>query len=147
MEVALTLPLIVWMMAGLWEASRILEVQQFLFNAAREGARQAATGHYTNAQVQALTLNYLSYGLGDADGAMTFEAVVTVANLNSPGTDVSAAQTLDVLQVTVTVPFRDVRWLNLKLVTDEASVLSSQVSWVCLKDYIINASPPAPPTG
>src|SRR5262249_21022107 len=85
-ELALTLPLILWLLIGLWEVGRIVEVQQFLFNAAREGARQAATGQYTNAQVQQIALNYLKIGLNDSSGSMTQNATATVVNLSAPGT-------------------------------------------------------------
>jgi Flp pilus assembly protein TadG len=42
------LPLILSIVAGLWEVGRVVEVQQLLANAAREAGRQAATGQYTN---------------------------------------------------------------------------------------------------
>src|SRR5271165_5716575 len=58
-ELAVVLPLILTMLIGLWEVSRVVECQQILFNAAREAARQAATGQYTNTQVQQVALAYL----------------------------------------------------------------------------------------
>jgi Flp pilus assembly protein TadG len=146
-ELALTLPLILSVLAGLWEVGRVIEVQLILANAAREAGRQAATGLYTNSQVQQTALNYLKLGLNDTNGTMTANATVTVVDLNSPGIDVSNAVTLDPIQVTVTVPFSDVRWINLPLVTTSSTVLSAQATWVSLKDLAYPTTTPQPPTG
>ncbi len=135
------------MLVGLLEVGRVVEVQQFLFNAAREGARQAATGQCTNSQVQAISINYLQYGLNDNAGTMTQNAVITVSDLTTPGTDVSNASALDLIQVTVSVPFQNVRWVNLSLVTTSSTILTSQATWVCLKDSPYPTTAPQPPTG
>jgi Flp pilus assembly protein TadG len=146
-ELALTLPLIMTMLVGLWEVGRVVEVQQILFNAAREAARQAATGQYTNAQVQQIALNYLKIGLNDTSGTMTQNATVTVSDLNNPSIDVSQATTLDLLQVTVTVPYQNVSWTTLSLVTNAATILTSQATWVSLVDLPYPINTPQPPTG
>jgi Flp pilus assembly protein TadG len=146
-ELALTLPLIMTMLVGLWEVGRIVEVQQILFNAAREAARQAATGQYTNAQVQQIALNYLKIGLNDTTGTKTQNATVTVSDLNNPGIDVSQATTLDLLQVVVTVPYPSVSWTTLSLVTNASTILTSQATWVSLVDLPYPITTPQPPTG
>jgi Flp pilus assembly protein TadG len=146
-ELALTLPLLVTMVGGLWEVGRATEVQGIMANAAREAARQAATGQYTNAQVQQIALSYLKVGLIDTTGTLTANAVVTVSNLNAPGTDATAAVTLDPLQVTISMPFGDVRWINLRIVTDDPTTLSISVVWVSLKDVAYPTTTPQPPTG
>lgn len=146
-ELALTLPLMITILTGLWEAGRIIEVQQVLFNSAREAARQAATGQYTNAQVQQIALNYLQIGLNDTGGTMTATASVTVADLTSPGTDVSNATSLDQLSVTVSIPFSAVRWISLSLITTSSTTISSQAIWFSLKDAAYPPNPPQPPTG
>ena len=146
-ELALTLPLIVSILTGLWEVSRVIECQQILSNAAREAARQAATGQLTNAQTQQVALSYLKFGLNDTTGALTRNATVTVSDLTSPGTDATAATTLDQIQVVVTVPFSDVRWVSLSLVTTSATVLSGQAVWVWLGDAAYPTTTPQPPAG
>jgi Flp pilus assembly protein TadG len=146
-ELALTLPLLIMVLTGLWEVGRLVEVQQILINSAREAARQAGTGQYTNAQVQQIALNYLQIGLNDTGGTMTQYATATVADLTNPGTDVSNATSLDQISVTVTVPFSRVRWINLPLVTSGSTVLSAQVFWVSLVDQVYPSSTPQPPTG
>jgi len=146
-EFAVTLPLLVTVMTGLWEVGRVVEVQQILNNAAREAARQAATGQLTNAQVQAVALSYLKFGLNDLNGTMTANAVATVTDLTAPGTDASMATSLDQLQVVLTVPFANVRWVNINLVTTASTVLSAQATWVSLKDSSYPLTTPNPPTG
>ncbi len=84
------------MLVGLWWEGSSRSSRSF--NSAREVARQAATGQYTNAQVQQIALNYLKIGLNDTTGTMTQNATVTVSDLTNPGTDVSQATTLDLLQ-------------------------------------------------
>ncbi len=128
-EFAVLSPFLVVLLLGLWEVGRLVEVSQTLNNAAREGARQAATGQLSNAQVQAVVLNYLA-----SAGIPTQNATVTVNDLTSPGADASAAAQMDRLQVTVTVPLSDVRWAALYLVTSPGTQLSGQATWLSLKD-------------
>lgn len=146
-ELAVTLPVILTMLIGLWEVGRIVQVQQIILNAAREGARQAATGQYTNGQVRTIALNYLRFGLNDTTGTMTSTANATVANLTRPGTDVSQSTSLDTIQVTVTIPYNKVAWTTLTLVTNSSTVLSNQVTWVMLTDQAYPTTTPQPPQG
>src|SRR3954469_4033297 len=104
-ELAVTLPVILGLLVGLWESARIIQIQQFLQSAAREGARQASTGQLSDSAVRQVTLQYLKVALGDTGGTMTAGAVVTVANLTHPGRDSTAADSLDLIRVTVSVPF------------------------------------------
>src|SRR3954471_21454290 len=99
-ELAVTLPVILGLLVGLWESARIVQIQQLLQSAAREGARQAATGQSSDSAVRQVTLQYLKVALGDTGGTMTAGAVVTVANLTHPGRDATAADSLDLIRVT-----------------------------------------------
>jgi Flp pilus assembly protein TadG len=146
-ELALTLPLLVTIISGLWELGRAVEVQQILFNASREAARQAATGKLTAAQVQAVAASYVKFGLNDTTGTLTSRLTVTVVDLDSPASDPTAATTLDRLQVTVSIPFSDVRWINLPLVTNASTVITSQAIWACMVDLAYPSTTPQPPTG
>jgi Flp pilus assembly protein TadG len=146
-EFALVLPVLTTMLIGVLEVGRISDLQQLLAIAAREGARQAATGQLTNAQVQQVALNCLKTGLGDTSGTMTKNVVITVNDLTAPGTDVSNATTLDVLQVTITIPYKDVRWIASSLVTNASTVLTGQATWSSLKDVAYPTATPQPPQG
>jgi Flp pilus assembly protein TadG len=123
-EFALLLPIFMTLMLGTWEIGRMVEVQQILNNAVREGGRHAATGQYTNSQVQTVVLNYLSMA-----GLTTTNTTATVSDLTNPGTDASDAVELDQLQITVTIPFINVRWAAATLVTNSSTVLSASTIW------------------
>ena len=139
-ELALLMPLIVILLLGVWEVGRMLNISQILSNAAREGARQASAGQNTSSQVQQVVLNYLQ----DA-GIPTANVTVTTSDLTAPGTDPTNAAQLDQLQVVVTIPFSDVRWIALNFLATSGSQLSGTATWDCLKDqtYPSSTSPPA----
>jgi Flp pilus assembly protein TadG len=138
-ECALLLPLILYLLLGLWEVGRMIEINQALSNAAREGARQASTGLYNSAQIQTVVTNYLTNA-----NVPTTHAVVTVADLTSGG-DPTTANQLDALQVTVSIPFNDVRWIALSLVSTPSTTLSANATWYCVKDLPYPSAPSALP--
>ncbi len=137
---------------GVWEVGRLVEIQQILSNAAREGARQAATGQFTNSQIQSVVTNYLARaGLPTTNAQVTVSDLGTVNPSGSPsgggaGNDVSLAVYLDQLQVTVQIPFNDVRWVLLYLATDANTNLSATASWLTAVDKSY-PNTPEPPTG
>jgi Flp pilus assembly protein TadG len=140
-EFALVLPLILTLLLGIWEVGRLIEIQQMLHNAAREGGRQASTGQLTNSQVQDIVIDYLQQA-----GLPTSNVVVTVKDLDTPSADASAAHYLDRLQVTASIPFSDVRWSLISLVTTPGQLITSQVEWVTVVDKPYPSSP-TPPQG
>jgi Flp pilus assembly protein TadG len=142
-ELALVLPLLLGLLLGTWEVGRLLQVHQVLDNAAREGARQASTGQMTNAQVQLAVCQYIK-DAGLPDYTATPSNVVTVTDVTSPGTDVSVATEQDQLNVSVTIPFSDVRWIALSLITTPGSTLNAQAVWYSAKDavYPTSVTPP-----
>jgi Flp pilus assembly protein TadG len=139
LEAALALPLALLLMFGTWELGRIIEVRQMLDSAVRDGARRAASGQFTNAQVQQAVANYAR-----SAGLPITNLVVTVSDLTTPGVDVSAASPLDKIQVQATLPFKDVRWAAAILVTNSNTTLSSSAIWYSAKaqSYPSNASVP-----
>jgi Flp pilus assembly protein TadG len=133
-EFALLSPLLVFLMLGLWEVGRMIEINQILSNAARVGARQASTGMNTSTDVQTAVTDYLQ-----AAGLPTGHATVTVS------ADPTTANQGDQIQVTVTIPFSDVRWIALNLVSSSSSTLSGTAVWYSLKDNPYPGSPSALP--
>jgi Flp pilus assembly protein TadG len=120
LELAIALPFLSGILLGVWEVGRMLDVQVILETAVGVGGRQASTGVSTNAQVQQDVINYLALA-----GLPTQDVTVTVEDLTAPGTDATAAAQLDTLQVTVTIPFRDVRWTTTSFVTNSNTILSA----------------------
>jgi Flp pilus assembly protein TadG len=119
-EAALLLPLALMLMLGIWEIGRMVQVGQILSTAAREGGRAASNGQNTNSQVQQIVLNYLQNA-----GLPSTLATVTVNDLTNPGTDCTVAIELDQLKVTVSLPFKAVRWSAATLVTNSSTTLNA----------------------
>jgi Flp pilus assembly protein TadG len=140
-EFAMILPVILTLLLGIWEVGRMIEIQQILYNAAREGGRQASSGELTNAQVQDAVTDSLQ-----TSGVPVTNVVVTVKDLDTPANDVSNANYLDRIQITVTIPIADVRWSLISLVTTPGQLMSSQVEWVTMVDKPY-PSAPVPPQG
>ncbi len=138
-EFVVVLPLIVAMLLGMWEVGRLVEIEQILNNAAREGARQAAGSKMTVSQVQAVVINYLT-AAGVPVNNPDPNAVVQVKNLGFPGnpgpvddSPLNATQ-LDQFQITVTIPFSDVRWIALNLVTNPSTQMTGRATWCSIRD-------------
>jgi Flp pilus assembly protein TadG len=137
-EFAVVLPLLLALVAGLWEVGVVVQTQQILSNAARVGARQASTGLNTNAQVQQSVAQYLQNA-----GLPTGNVNVTVSDVTSGG-DVSNANQLDQITVTVSIPFKDVAWDALAYVMPAGSQLSATVTWYSMVDLPVSVSTSLP---
>jgi Flp pilus assembly protein TadG len=144
------LPLFLILISGVYEVGRMAEVQQILSNAAREGARQASTGLISNSAISPVVQTYLQTALNDGDVsgntgiARASHAVITVSDVTNPGTDAINAAQLDQMRITITLPFKDVRWLKMPLVTSDATLLTGQASFYSMADkpYPNNITPP-----
>ena len=144
-EFALVLPVLVILMVGLWEAGRIIQVQQILSNAAREGARVAAQGQTINlnsspTQIQVSTgtpnvtdtvVNYLRQANLNVTAAdVTVEFAFTTGNtaLTDPYQGVKG----QIFRVTVRLPVNKIQWLALQL--SGLTQMEATVSWACMAD-------------
>jgi Flp pilus assembly protein TadG len=139
-ELAFVLPFILILLMGLWEVGRMVEMQQILNNAAREGGRAASTGQYTNAQIKTIVINYLNVA-----GIPTTNVVVTPTDVTTGG-DVGNSNYLDTVQVTVTIPFNDVRWSVLSMVATPTTLITAQSTWLSMVDKVFGGFPD-PPAG
>jgi Flp pilus assembly protein TadG len=157
-ELAVLLPLFMSLLFGIWEVGRFADAMMILQGGAREGARQAAAGSridpvtglttniYASPQggssppdVTTAVINYLQ-----AQGCTTTNVTVTFTNLTpgastviNPSTgatyadknDPFKANRLDQLQVTVTIPYKDVRWSPTQLFINYNQVLTATVNF------------------
>jgi Flp pilus assembly protein TadG len=139
-EFAALLPVIMILLMGIIEVGRLIEMQQVLSNAVREGARQAATGQLNNTQVQAVVTQYITVA-GFSSSGMN----VVVTDLTS-GTDVSQANYLDRLQVTATYPYQNVAWSTLNYVFPSNFTMTAKAQWVTMVDKPFPTFP-NPPVG
>jgi Flp pilus assembly protein TadG len=135
------LPLLSIMLVGAWEVGRIIEVQQLLCNAVREGGRQASSGTQTTAQVQQYVVNYLN-----ANGLTDVTATdVTFQDLTNPGTtDPTQAAQLDRLRVSVTLPYSRFRWSMVAQITN-VTQLTASADWYSMMDstLVVDTTIPA----
>jgi Flp pilus assembly protein TadG len=138
-EFAIVLPLLVFLLLGIWEVGRMVEAQQLLTNAAREGARAASTGARSLSEVEQIVERYLSAG-----GLNTTGLTVRVHNLtlypsrglSDPSDDPLAARQLDRIRVHVTLPFDNVRWVLVDKIT-KVTTLRATAFWLSMKDQPI----------
>jgi len=98
-EAAITIPLLLVLMVGIFEVGRAYQTWQVLTNAAREGARMSITPSSTPSNTTALVRQYM------ADGQLTNYSTAAVnvnktSSINVNGTPVSASL------VTVDYPFQ-----------------------------------------
>ena len=140
-EFAVVMPGVLLLLMGILEVGRLVEMQQVLSNAVREGARQAATGQLTNSQVQTVVTQYIA-----AAGFSTSNMTITVQDLTTPGTDVSQANYLDQVQVSIIYPYSNVAWSTLSWVLPANYQLASQATWMSMVDQQF-PSFPTPPVG
>jgi Flp pilus assembly protein TadG len=139
-EFAVVLPVIIATLLGVWEIGRALAVEEILCNAASVGGRAASTGLKSATQVQAAVTSYLALA-----GLPTQNVTVTVSDLTNPGTDPTAASTLDQLQVSVSIPFSNVTWSATSMFMPSSAVLSATVTWCSANacSYPTNITAPA----
>jgi Flp pilus assembly protein TadG len=138
-EFVVVLPLIVTLLLGMWEVGRLIEIEQLMNNAAREGARLAAGNKYTISQVQTVVINYLK-AAGVPVTNTDPNQVVTVKNIGFPGnpappddSPLNATQ-LDQFEITVRIPFSDVQWIALNMVTNSSTQLTGRAVWCSIRD-------------
>ena len=159
-EFAVVLTLVLFpTLIGVWEVGRLVQVQQIVSNSAREGARlasQAVTiapdGTRTQIQVsngtpnvQRVVYQYLVVnGLGSltpADVTTTFQ-FLSGAQASNPSADPYQGAKGDRFQITVTIPYSKVRWINFGLVNP--STVSFVVNWTMLVDDPFTLDPSLP---
>jgi Flp pilus assembly protein TadG len=98
-EFAVVVPVLILLIFGMLEFSRLMMVEQVLVNAAREGARKASLPGTTTSDVTTVVNDYLTNsGISGANAPTV-----------SPAPD--SANAGDAITVTVSVPFNNVSWL------------------------------------
>jgi Flp pilus assembly protein TadG len=139
-EFAVVLTFLMPLLVGTWEVGRMVQVQQLLFNAAREGARQAAAGQLTAAGVQQAVVNYMAFN--GFSSVTTSNVTVTNLTSSSRSNPVTANQ-MDEFQVTVSIPFSSVRWVVLKQITSTTQ-LSATSTWYSMNDLPVTVDTTIP---
>ncbi len=170
-EFACCLPLLVLILSALWEVGRFTEVQQVLWNAAREGARDASLGQDN---LQAVANNLLTYLQGAEQSAfgkghttsmiapvITLPAhttgytcwdntanrelfTMTFTDVTNPNvTDPTAMTQLDLYQIGLQVPFSSIGWCQV-IPIGGLTRLKVTVVWTSLIDTPFQIAPDLP---
>jgi len=139
-ELAVCLPFLLVIVLGIWEVGRMVQVQQLIANAAREGGRQAAAGQTSSTTVRQYVVNYLNMnGLTGVDISMVTLTNVTSSSRNEP----TAANQLDQYRVTVSVPYSTIRYSTVAQITSTTTVTAS-ADWFSVKDLPVTVSSTIP---
>ena len=154
-EFAFILPMLLIFIVGVWEVGRLIQVQQALNNAAREGARLAAQGLIINTN-GIPTQVYANHSGGTYNVEDTVKAYLANAGYDTTNLSVSFAYTTgntsltDPYQaskgqrytVTATLPFSNVKWTLLSITGIQT--LGATVTWESLVDdpFTLNTTLP-----
>lgn len=150
-EAAVVLPFVLFLMFGLWEVGRMVEINTILTNAVREGARMAAGGlsagqPVTVAMVQQHVKDYMT--AAGLPAAAVSGCNVTVTNLSSNSwTNPSDASPLDHFRVTVTIPagaaYNSLQWSPVASITGTTSMTVS-FDWLSANDSLVTVNAQLP---
>jgi Flp pilus assembly protein TadG len=151
--------LLIPLLFGVWEVGRLIQVQQIVSNSAREGARLAAQGYTINingAPTQIMTstgspnvhdfvYDYLIAAgftnLSSSDVTVTFQFLAPRSDGN-PATEPYQGEKGQPMQVTVSIPWPKVRWINMGMI-DPPSVTYTAVWRMAIDDpFTVNANLP-----
>ena len=97
-ELALTLPLLLVIVMGIFDFGLMFQRYEVVTNAAREGARVGVLPNYTTADAQARAQQYLTSG-GLSSSSATIDATVAATTFGTP------AKTVNQVTVTVAYPY------------------------------------------
>lgn len=145
---------------GIWEAGRLIEVQQIVSNSAREGARLAAQGYTINSAGAPTQIMANSGTPNVHDTVYQYLVTAGFANLQPADVTVSFAFTQprsdgtipsdpylgeqnEQFTVTVSIPWNKVRWVNVGLI--QPSRVTFTATWQMLIDspFTVNQSMPS----
>ena len=97
-ELALTLPILLVIVMGIFDFGLMFQRYEVVTNAAREGARVGVLPNYTTADAQARAQQYLTSG-GLSSASATINAAVAATTFGTP------AKTVNQVTVTVAYPY------------------------------------------
>jgi hypothetical protein len=161
-EFAVTVPLLLLLLVGIWELGRIIDVQITLNGAARDAARLGAQANLVST-TGAYTQIHYSAGTPSIDGAVrAYLQAAGITNLSGltvefqfvepavPGGATPTASQADPyggvknqrFRVRVALPYDNVRWTTLTLVNPKT--LAAETYWQCFVDdpFTVNTTLP-----
>lgn len=139
-ELAVCLPFLLIIVFGIWEIGRMVQAQQLVSNATREGGRQAAAGLSDSTAVRQFVVNYLN--MNGLTGVTLND--VTLTNITDASrSDPTTAEQLDQFRITVTVSYASIRWSTVAQLTP-TSTLTASADWYSMRDLPVTVSSTIP---
>ena len=166
-EFAVCLPWIMFLLFGIWEVGRMVEVNQVMWGATREGARQCSVG---SDNIQTITTNVLVYLMNAEPNAFNIPAGTTITLTKSGSTtvtvvasnggsqvctmkyqnithpsqnDPTTASQNDKFMLSLSLPYHNIAWVNGGFFMGDPT-LSATVYWYSLIDTPIVVNPTLP---
>jgi hypothetical protein len=153
-EFAVVLPLLILVLIGVWEIGRLIQLQQIMNNAARDGARLASQATLVNADgattqigvdvgepnVVDTVKDYLrAAGISNLDGLhVSFQFIEGDTTLVEPYEGVKNQR----FRLRVTMPYENLRWTNLSLINP--TQLGGECVWQMMVDDPFTLNPALP---
>lgn len=138
-EFAICLPLLVLLLLGLWEVGRMVQVMQVLYNAAREGARQASTATEPLVNIRANVKTYIQNAEPSITNMTGYDLTYTNITHGTVTDPVDATQ-LDRFSISVAVPFDNVRWSMIRYLVPSGTMLRANVDWYSMRDLPVDVT-------
>jgi Flp pilus assembly protein TadG len=151
---AFVIPLLVLLMIGVWEIGRLVQLEQIMNEAAREGARLASQGETINTQ-GAYTQIHVSTGTPNVTDTVSqyiqgsgisnvtgLQVTFTYLNGDTTLTEPYQGTKNQQFRVRVTLPYANLRWTDISLVNP--TTLSGECVWVIMADDPFTVSPNLP---
>jgi Flp pilus assembly protein TadG len=170
LEFAACAPLMFTILLGLFEIGRMTEVQNVVWNSAREGARDASVGqsnlltvasnvqlylqsaepiafgqgHSTTMKAPTISLPANTYGYMCWDNTANRELfTMTFTDITNPVADPTLMSQLDVYQIGIQYPYATIGWLPVAEITG-ISRLYVNVKWAAMVDSPFQIAPYLP---
>jgi hypothetical protein len=143
-ELACVLPLLVILIVGVWEIGRLIQLQQIMNAAARDGARLAAQANIISANGETTQIAMQTSNPNVEDTIRGSLQAAGISNLNGLQIafeflegDLSAKEPYQGVKnqrfrLRVTLPYANLRWTNLGLINP--TTLGGECTWQMLVD-------------
>jgi Flp pilus assembly protein TadG len=153
-EMAFMMPLLLALMLGVWEIGRLVQIQQTMNNAAREGARIASqatiinsSGTYTDISLSGTspditdTISQYLQGCGITN-VTGLTVTFTYLNGNTSSTQPYQGTQNQQFQLSITLPYANVQWSPLSLVNP--STVGGTCVWQIMVDLPVSVPTTVP---
>lgn len=132
--------LILPLLLGVWEVSRLVEAKQLLMNACREAGRQASTGTKSENEVKQVLIDYLELNGVDTNGLQ----IQLTNKTSSSRQDPRIAEQLDQFEIYASLPYANIKGnASIIQLLNEVQVTAT-ANWFSMRDIPVQVDPQIP---